>query len=325
MAESLLHRCNDCFCSDCYKTAKGQPCSVRNTDLAELMQGVVMRHGFTSITTPLEDHRDCAEHSLPLNLFCSDCKQIICIDCFLLIHNHHKTKLVKHGREEALALIEKIRSVRERNAERYRDLHQAAKYESTDALEDEQRIEDSERRIHGLISSLFKKARSLYSSKSDMQRTALEEATGFCDSSSLSCKEYDFNNKTDFELVCLMSDLELAENRVQEEATIIESRFQSIGRSKSEHNMKLHINEEPIFYCILSVLNHIHFGQENLVNDLAYSFSFEDFSKGKYSDSTVGQKDSSTPDSTLVAHRGLQMLFTFIFNICWSYFMFCTL
>ena len=294
--------------------AKGQPCSVRNTDLGELIQGVVMRHVFISITTPLEDYHDCAEHSLPLNLFCSDCKQIICIDCFLLIHNHHKTKLVKHGREEALTLIEKIRSVRESNVERYRDLHQAAKYESTDALEDEQRIEDSERRIHGLISSLFKKARSLYSSKSDMLRIALEEATSFCDSSSLTCTDYDFNDKTDFELVCLMSDLELAENRSQEEATMIESRLQSIGRTKSEYNTKFHINEEPIFYCILSVLNHIHFGQENLVNDLAYSFSFEDFSKGKYSDSTVGQKNSSTPDSTLGAHRGLLMLFTFHFQ-----------
>ena len=314
MVESLLHRCNDCFCPDCYEMAKVQPCPVANADLAEFMQGVVIKHALVSIAVPLEDHCDCAEHSLPLNLFCSDCKQIICIDCFLLSHKHHQTKLVKYGREEALTHIEKIKLMRESNAERYRDLHQAAKYESAGASEDEQRIEDSEKRIHGLISSVFKKARSLHRSKHDIWRTAAEETTSFCDNSIPTCTDYDFNNKTDFELVCLLSDLQLAENRVQEEATNIESKLQSIGRIKSENNLNLHINEEPIFNCILSILNHVHFGQENIVKDLAYCYSFEDFSKGRYSESTEGQKDSNTPDSTLEAPRGLLVLFTLHFQ-----------
>ena len=311
MIVPLLCRCNDCFCLGCYEKAKRELCTIENDDFADFTQNGVMRHKFVSITTLSEDDCDCAEHSLPLDLFCGDCKVAICIDCFLLSHGDHQTKLVKHVREEALTLVEKIKSIRKSNTERHHDLHQVACNESKDALEDKQRIhariEDSERRVHKLVSTLFKKARSLCSCKSDIRVTTAEETMSFCDSSSLTCSDHDFNDKTDFELACLMSDLQVAENRVQTEATNIERKLQSVERTKSENSIELHINEEPIFNCILSIFKHFYYGEENLAKDLAQCSSLEEFSEGKCSNKTEAQKVRSAPDSALGIQGGMEM------------------
>ena len=271
------------------------PCLVQDFGLNGFMQESIMRHVFVII--PLqEDEYDCIEHSLPLDLFCSDCRQAICINCFLLNHSHHQCWLIKYARKEALTLVDKIKILRLKNADGYDDLHQIACNVSKSAIDDEQRIhdklEDVERRVHGLVSSLFKKAESFYSRKCGIRKSTSEEAMRFCDSPKSIYTNYDFKDRTDFELACLVEDLLNVKNKAQEEANTIAKKIRAMKLHMFQKSTDVFINERYIFYSLLKIFIDDDLGQMHPDVFRPQDFTFAEYLNGKYIDDITQQISS---------------------------------
>jgi len=257
------------------------------------MQESIMRHVF--VTIPLqEDDCDCMEHSLPLDLFCSDCKQATCMNCFLLTHNHHHCKLIKHARKEALDLVETIKDLRSKNTDGYDYLHQIACNVSKSAVDDEQRIhaklEAVEMRIHGLVSYLFKNANSFYSSKSCIRKSASEDAMSFCDSPKSIYTNCDFKGMTDFELACLVEDLLNVKNKTQEEANIIRGKIMRLHMLQKSTDFIL--NESHLFNSLLKIFEDVGIVSKRSDVFVPLNISFSEYTKGQYIGGTTQQNSS---------------------------------
>ena len=310
---SLFNRCKECCCLDCCRKKVGSSCSIQNAGLSGFMQGSAVTHVFVTINTQFqEDDCDCVEHSLPLDLFCSDCNLAVCMNCFLRDHNLHQCKLVKYARQDALAVVEMIKAIRVDIAEKSAHLHQVANNVSKCALENEQRIhaklEECERRIHGLITSLFKKAKSFYSYKSGIRRSTAEEAMGSCDSPKSKHTTYNFNDSTDFDLACLMKDLLTVKNKAHEEATNIGEKIKAMRQPKFQTDMDLFINEEHIFTSLLGIFEDFKLGSKYPVVFVPRNFTFDDYLEGKYSDDSTHQNASKAHDHALAVSRGMLLL-----------------
>ena len=289
----------------------GESCSIQNAGLSGFMQGSGVTHVFVTINKSLqEDDCDCVEHSLPLDLFCSDCKLAICMNCFLQNHNNHQCKLIRYAREEALDLVKLITSIRVRTTEESAHLQQIAHSVSKSAMENEQRIhtklKESERRIHGLITSLFKKAKSFYGYKSGIRRSTAEEKLGFCDSPKPIYTTYNFNERTDFELACLVKDLLNVKKGAQEEANYIGEQIKAMRQPKFQTDMDLFIDEEHIFTTLLGIFEDFKLGSKHPVVFVPRNFTFNDYLKGEYVGEFADQDASSAHDSAMVMPKGMQ-------------------
>ena len=74
--------------------------SVREIKIIFYFTGGRRKQNFIVELQKEEDGAICKDHSLSLEFYCTICKGVICMDCFLLLHKQHETKTIKHGKNE---------------------------------------------------------------------------------------------------------------------------------------------------------------------------------------------------------------------------------
>ena len=144
----------------------GKPCLVQNDDVVSITKCEV-KHFLVKLQNEVNE-AICRDPSLLLEFYCTICKEIICMDCFLLSHKQHETKTIKYARDQALGFVDTINSIRDEDASMYNTIHQRA-LQMQENVEDSKRViieqtEKMETKIHGLISSAFKKTKFYYES-----------------------------------------------------------------------------------------------------------------------------------------------------------------
>ena len=77
----------------------GKPCKKQN-DVEEYFTKCEMKHFFVKLQKE-EDEAICKDHSLSLEFYCTVCKEVICMDCFILSHKQHKTRTIKYAINKA--------------------------------------------------------------------------------------------------------------------------------------------------------------------------------------------------------------------------------
>ena len=278
-------RCSDSYCPECCKNKTGKKCAIQDGDVTEFLQCNI-KHEF--IKAPLQDDWECIDHSIPLNLFCMYCKKVICIDCFLENHTGHLTKLVKYAREEALILVETIETLQSITLTEHIDLHQTASAESNRAMHERQRVykqlKKDERKIHGLISALFKSYRLHCKSIAKQKKRTADEVLEFCENSMMKLARHDFKTKTDMELAFMVKDFDIAKKKAEAMANTVRAGMQKLKLPTFQKSTELSVNEEAIFSSILSIFDHFQLGQYSLSEFAPRDYTFENYVKGEYAE-----------------------------------------
>ena len=258
----------------------------------------------------------CKDHSVALDFFCNYCREAICINCFLIDHRDHETKAIKCARKDAIQLVDRIQSIDMDNAFKFDQLHQEALDVSDSAVADKKAISDQleveERKIHGLISILFKKARLYYSNFIELNSTIAEDTLKFCEEVMSKGSVYDFASICDFELACLVKDLIAARDKREYEMKSLEQRRMKLDRAKFQKDLKICINAKAIFNAMLRIFDHIQIGSKMRAKFIPHSFKFEDYSNGKYSDSKKKEEISNMDIKSSVRPTGMFLAFIFL-------------
>ena len=270
-----------------------------------------MKHFFVKIQQE-QDVYICKDHSLALDLFCSKCCDPICTNCYLSKHRDHKTRPIKYGRDDAMHLIDVIQSTEHLNVLSYDQLHQEAIRMLECAKADDQRIseliEAQERKVLALISSLFTKARLVYSRNVAVKVKAAEEAISFCIKSMNKEEGYDFDKLNDFELASLMNDFISGMDRRQCESASIQEKTRFLEQYKFQRAFELCINENAIFRAILGIFDHFELEPQLCRTSIPCGFHFEDYSSGVYSDNTAEEEISDMDNKLSIRPRPMEVV-----------------
>ena len=311
MAFSFSYRCRNTYCPSCYKQQKGKRCKVEDNGVSCFMN-CIMKHVFINIQSQ-EDIYLCKDHSVPLDFFCTDCKEVICITCFLIGHNRHKARPIHFARREALEFIDTIQSIKCDAASKCAQLHQDAAAIMTSVEVNEQglhdQLEDQEKKVHGLISSLFKDAKSYYCNNIGRMKGIAKEILSFNDKSVINESIYDFSSMNDIELACLMTELTTVMEKRREEALDIEGKIKMLRKLKSPNILRVWVDEASIFKTIIGIVDQFHLKSKPSLKFSPHDFNFQDYSKGKYSYAIEQQRAGKVTNSPVAKTSGMFYLF----------------
>ena len=294
-----------------------KPCTVEDNKVTRFL-GCNLKHVFVDIQSQ-GDLYLCKDHAIPLDLFCNNCKMAICINCFLISHIAHQAILIGAAKCEAVETIDKLKSQLSIAEVRYGELHNDA-VESLKIMEAAEQwlcdqIDDQEKKIHGLISSLFKKLTYFYTHKFVLIKWQAEENICFSDNYLKKKSTFDFEKMDDFELACLANQLTTADKEAHEEVNTIENRIVKLRNYARHESSQLCINEKAIFCAIVGIVGSFHSQSQSLGKFLPHDFIFDDYSKGKYKDISGQKIVSKVPSASIVRQRGMLIFCTFLPSI----------
>eukprot|EP00794_Sanderia_malayensis_P015234 gene15234-16808_t len=101
-------QCQELFCKKCVGNGSKLP--------------VVCKNSGHVVVEKKEEISACLKHGISVDLYCTHCDKIICLDCFLADHKDHRTKTIKSMRNDAVSLSSKCKSISDENL---RNLKQA--------------------------------------------------------------------------------------------------------------------------------------------------------------------------------------------------------
>ena len=262
----------------------GKFCSAQKYKVTGFTQ-CKMKHFFIKLE-PQEDGSLCKDHSLPLEFYCKDCKKAICMDCFLISHGQHEARAIRFARKEALSIVETIQSLKNDHASKSNQMHQETCKMQSVLERSERNINDKldnlEGRLHGLISSLFNKAKMYYGGVIGLSKGMLQETISHCRRSNHQTSASDWDAMTDLELACLLHELIHAKKEEEKQARLFEEKEMLHLRSRFHNELRMHINEEAIFELVLSFFKHIELDPPRAGTFLPHDFTFDAYQSGEY-------------------------------------------
>ena len=111
-AEAFCRQCAKFICADCvksHKKMKGAFSGHKVSTLDELREG-----GAQDIVPQEPTFKSCEVHEQPMNVYCYDCKSLICLHCTVTAHRDHRYEFVKVAAPEVKEkLIQQINPLRE--------------------------------------------------------------------------------------------------------------------------------------------------------------------------------------------------------------------
>ena len=290
-------------------------CPAQNKGLYAVLEGR-LQHFFVKCQSQ-SDVYICMDHSLPLDLYCGSCKEALCVNCYLSKHRDHDIRLIKYGRDEAVQLIESIKSVENDNIPNYAYLHQIASDVFKSAEVDEKsiiiQIDAQERKIHALISSLFSEAKLFYRGSIRVKSKAAEETITFCEKSMSKGIGHNGDELNDFELACLVKELFIGLTRSENDALSIQDRVMWLRVHEYQRAVELCIDETAIFNAILGIFDHVRLEPQLGGKFIPRGFNFEEYYLDRNCSDNHREKEANDVDKLpSVQPRG--MLVTIGFN-----------
>ena len=281
-------------------------CTIQN-DAVVFFTKCKMKHFFVELQKE-EDEAICKDHSLSLGFYCTICKEVICMDCFLLLHKQHKARTMKYARDLALHAVEIIESVRSTNAARYDRIQQKALQiqKNLEICERDiiMQIEEMETKIQGLISSILKKTK-LHSKSILWETKQMVEATLNNCEKSRNCNELSLKLKEigDLQLACMLKDLSTAREEDEKETVRIDDMVQTLHRTRDAPILVA--NEKAIFTSMLDLFKHITFDQSKYGRSIPHDLTFEGFKNGDYVVKMVEEESNDTACSPVDQQKGM--------------------
>lgn len=216
-----------------------------------------------NVATDADDYV-CMEHSLSFDCFCTECEEIICIDCFLTNHADHVTKTIESVNKEATDLIAHLKSVRDGNLANRKDIESGAHrfLEKIDACESKvlADFEQQKFRMQNFISFIFDRAVQSY------KKIFAERKEGFLKELTDSNTEENFCSflpggnvsKRGLSAVCDIGRMRTALAHCKEEEMNIESVMKFMREIEiSGDEISLSINHPEIFKLCLKLFGNI--------------------------------------------------------------------
>ena len=92
-AEAFCRQCTKFICADCVKSHKKMKAAFSGHKVSTLDE---LREGGAQDIVPQEPtFKSCEVHEQPMNVYCYDCKSLICRDCTIIAHRDHRYEFVK--------------------------------------------------------------------------------------------------------------------------------------------------------------------------------------------------------------------------------------
>ena len=302
----FFFRCKDAYCDGCCRKQMGKLCTVQNDEVVSFTK-CEMKHFFVKLQKE-EDEAICKEHSLSLEFYCTICKDVICMDCFLLSHKQHETKTMKHAKNEALDLVDSIESIRIGNASKYDEIHQRA-LQVQKQLEESERdvikqIEEIEPKILGLIASIFKNAKQSYRGLFGESKVKMQEKLNSCEKS-VKCNELSqkLRQLGDFQLACMLKELFTAKDGNEEDIVSMVEMMQTLH--KKHDAPMLVVDEEAIFNSVIDLFQRINLHPPKYGESLSNQFTFDGYMNGEYLDKVDEEEISEAPNSPNEEQTGM--------------------
>ena len=240
------------------------------------------------------------------------------MDCFLTAHRDHLTRPVSYARFEANDVADNLRSARNENKARGGHLQQQAMEMLKILRVDEERInyklEKEEMKITGLISSIFKSAKSHYTGFARRYRRLIQDSM-HCMENQNNNQEfvvYNENKMTDLELACLVNDLIVVMKEEEKVKENLEESAQLLEGCRFQRNLELCVNEEAKFNAILDIFEHFQIvtgiDGKCTTNDFTHitdNFNFQSYEKGEYLDPVKPIKISKLLNEFTVGQQGM--------------------
>ena len=262
-----------------------------------------MKHFFVKLQKK-ENDAICKEHSLSLDFYCTVCKEIICMDCFILLHKQHETKTIKYARDQALDLVDSIESIRDKNASGCDQIYQRAQQMQINLEESEgdiiKRVEEIETKIQGLISSIFKKTKLYYGSYLGKTKELLQDILNQCETSK---KSKELSVTSDLQLACLLEELVTAREEEKKETVSMEKMVQTLN--KTDNAPIMIANEEGIFNSVIDLFNHINLFPTQNERSISHEFTFEGYNNGEYVNEMVEEEINDAASSPVEELNGM--------------------
>ena len=107
LASDICATCQKKYCLDCL----GKAC-----DAEKHNGGEKAKHFIAEIPKEGEEGYRCREHNIVIEYYCTNCEKPVCLDCFLLSHRSHETKLTGTLKGEVLELLGKLKTINAKNA-----------------------------------------------------------------------------------------------------------------------------------------------------------------------------------------------------------------
>ena len=284
----------------------GKPCTVQNDEVVSFTN-CEMKHFFVKLQKE-EDEAICKNHSLSLEFYCTVCKEVICMDCFLLSHKQHETKTIKYAKNEGLDLADRVESIRNGIASGYERIHERALQMKKHLDESERdiikQVEQIETKIQGLISSIFKKTKLYYECLLGETKNLLQNTLSLCETTmkanKLSKKLKGFG---DLQLACMLDDLVTAREEKEKETVNMEEVEQTLHKA---HDAPVVIaNEEAIFNSVKDLLKHITFDPPQYERSISDDFTFEGYMNGEYVVNMIEDNGNATDSSSVEEENGM--------------------
>ena len=111
-AEVFCRQCAKFICADCVKSHKKMKGAFSGHNVSTLDE---LREGGAQDIVPQEPTiKSCEVHEQPMNVYCYDCKSLICLHCTVTAHCDHRYEFVKVAAPEIKEkLIQQLKPLRE--------------------------------------------------------------------------------------------------------------------------------------------------------------------------------------------------------------------
>ena len=111
-AEAFCRQCTKFICADCVKSHKKMKAAFSGHKVSTLDE---LREGRAQDIVPQEPtFKSCEVHEQPMNMYCYDCKSLICLHCTVTAHRDHRYEFVKVSAPEIKEkLIQQLNPLRE--------------------------------------------------------------------------------------------------------------------------------------------------------------------------------------------------------------------
>ena len=301
----FLFSCKDAYCNGCFKKQMEKHCILQNDEVVSFTKRK-MKHFIVKLQKE-GDRAICKEHSLSLEFYCTICKEVICMDCFLLSHKQHETKTIKHGRNEALELVNMIESIRKENALGYDLIYEQALQMKKSLEESEQdsirQMKDTEMKIYALISSIFNRTKLYYehvlrNTKIMVQET-LNHSKKSNNSNTLSNKLSEIG---DVQLASMLEELAKARERAEKETGMMKEFVKTLHETRDAP--VVNDNEEAIFNSIIDLFKHITLDPPQNERSISDDFTFESYKNGEYVVKMAQEEGNDTTSSSVEEDNG---------------------
>ena len=306
----FLFRCKDAYCHGCCRKQIGKHCTVQNDEVVSFTR-CEMKHFFVKLPKE-EEEALCKDHSLSLEFYCTICKDVICMDCFLLSHKQHETKTIKYGKNEALELANIIKSIRKENASGYDVIYELALQIKRHLVECGRDIinqmEDTEMKIHALISSIFNKTKLHCEQVLGNTEIMMQETMNQCKESNNSNEvSHKLSGIGDLQLASMLDELAKARQKAENETGMTEEVVKTMLET---HNAPMVLaNEEAIFNSIIDLFKHITFDPPQYERSISDDFTFEGYMNDEYVVKMAQEEGNDNASSSVEEENGMLLPF----------------